>query len=73
MEIQLGLSIRQIGNSSIDYLVGIFANEKEEHASAVGGFRHVFVDRVSRRPQPIPDEIKKQILSISNIDLIENR
>ncbi|CAF0823669.1 unnamed protein product [Rotaria sordida] len=45
---------------------GLFV-KRIEKASAVGGFIHVFVDRINRRPQTINDEMKKQLLSISNI------
>ncbi|KAI8141179.1 HotDog domain-containing protein [Fennellomyces sp. T-0311] len=46
-----GLSITKMGRSSVTYRVGIFENDNEE-ASVVGGFTHVFVDPVNRRPVP---------------------
>ncbi|CAF2753693.1 unnamed protein product [Rotaria sp. Silwood2] len=66
-KISAGLFVKRIGKSSVDYSVGIFENSQAEKASAVGGFTHVFVDRINRRPQTLNDEMKKQLLSISNI------
>ncbi len=66
-QISVGLFVKRIGNSSVDYTVGIFENCESEKASAVGGFTHVFVDRINRRPQKIDDEMKKKLLSISNL------
>ncbi|CAF4093440.1 unnamed protein product [Rotaria sordida] len=66
-KISAGLFVKRIGKSSVDYSVGIFEDNQVEKASAVGGFIHVFVDRINHRPQTINDEMKKQLLSISNI------
>ncbi|CAF1920165.1 unnamed protein product [Rotaria magnacalcarata] len=67
-KIEAGLFVKRIGKSSVDYCVGIFDNCQSEKASAVGGFTHVFVDRINRRPQPFDDEMKKKLLSISHIN-----
>jgi acyl-CoA thioester hydrolase len=51
-----GLAITKIGKSSVTYRVGIFEGENEQ-ACVVGGFTHVFVDPVHRRPvQSLPKE-----------------
>ncbi|KAI8638245.1 HotDog domain-containing protein [Parasitella parasitica] len=47
--IHAGLSISKIGRSSVTYRVGIFEQENPL-ACVVGGFTHVFVDPVTRRP-----------------------
>jgi acyl-CoA thioester hydrolase len=47
--IELGLRVNKLGNSSVVYEVGFFRQE-EDRVCAVGGFVHVFVDRVGRRP-----------------------
>ncbi|CAF3345129.1 unnamed protein product [Rotaria socialis] len=67
-KIAAGLFVKRIGKSSVDYCVGIFENRRSEQASVVGGFTHVFVDRINHRPQPFDDEMKKQFLSISHIN-----
>jgi acyl-CoA thioester hydrolase len=46
------LRVTRIGNSSVDYALGIF-KESEEVASAIGQLTHVFVDRISHQPTPV--------------------
>ncbi len=53
----------KIGNSSVTYEVGIFKHG-EHHAAAVGGFTHVFVDRATNKPVPIPDRIRSALQAI---------
>ena len=55
--IQAGLRVGQIGRSSVRYEVGLFA-EAGDATAAHGHFIHVYVDRVSRRPVPIPAPLK---------------
>lgn len=45
----LGLRVNKLGNSSVTYEVGFFA-EGEDTVAAVGGFTHVFVHPVERKP-----------------------
>jgi len=52
-----GLRVAKLGNSSVRYEVGIF-REDEESASAQGHFVHVYVDRESRRPSAIPENMR---------------
>lgn len=52
--ITVGLSISQLGSSSVRYQIGLF-REDAETAAAQGHFVHVNVDRQARRPIPIPD------------------
>jgi len=55
--IHAGLGIERIGNTSVVYRIALFRGEDHE-ACAAGRFVHVYVDRVSRRPSPIPDTIR---------------
>lgn len=55
--IDAGLRVREIGNSSVRYEIGIFRNG-ENAAAAHGHFVHVFVERASNRPVPIPVPIR---------------
>lgn len=55
-----GLRVAHLGNSSVRYEVGLFA-EGAEHTAAHGHFVHVYVDRSSRRPVPLPDALKKTL------------
>ena len=52
-----GLRVETPGTSSVRYEVGLFPQGKHRVA-AVGGFTHVFVNRSSNRPVPIPDKIR---------------
>jgi acyl-CoA thioester hydrolase len=67
-KISIGLFVKRIGNSFVDYKVGIFEDNIIEKASAVGGFTHVFVDRINNRPKTIDELFKKKLLDISNLN-----
>ena len=57
--LQVGLSVERLGNRSIVYALAIFRDRQEELTlAATGRFVHVYVDRASRRPVPIPDQIR---------------
>ncbi len=58
-----GLRVAKLGKSSVRYEVGIFRDD-EETASAQGHFVHVYVDRVSRRPGAIPDDMRALLQTI---------
>jgi acyl-CoA thioester hydrolase len=51
--VEAGLAISRIGSSSLRYEIGIFAVGAAESA-ARGHFVHVYVDRQTRRPVPLP-------------------
>lgn len=55
--VEAGLRVGRLGNSSVRYEVGLF-RQGEAEAAAYGHFVHVFVDRATRRPLPIPDPIR---------------
>lgn len=55
--IEVGLRIGKLGNSSVQYELAIF-KAGEDEACAAGRFVHVFVDRQSNRPIPIPDNLR---------------
>ncbi|KAJ7637644.1 thioesterase, partial [Mycena polygramma] len=50
--VDLGLRVNKLGNSSVTYEVGVFAQGQDEPA-AVGGYTHVFVERVARNSAPM--------------------
>ena len=54
-----GLRVEKIGNSSVRYEVGMFAEDKDEPI-AVGGYTHVFVERVGGRSTPIPQKLREE-------------
>jgi len=55
--IDAGLRIGRLGTSSVRYEIGLFA-ENEDTARAEGHFVHVFVERKSQRPTPIPEPMR---------------
>ena len=62
--IDCGLRVGHLGNTSVRYEVGIFRNG-EADASAAGHFVHVFVDRQSNQPVPIPKPIRDALAAIN--------
>jgi acyl-CoA thioester hydrolase len=67
--IHVGVCTRHIGSSSVRYEIGIFRNE-DQQASAVGHFVHVYVDRRSQRPVPIPEPIRKVLTDLYRADSV---
>ncbi|MBM3103952.1 acyl-CoA thioesterase [Pseudomonas sp. V1] len=55
--VRAGLRVSRLGGSSVCYEVGLFANDSTE-ASAQGHFVHVYVDRTTRRPVPLPPALR---------------
>lgn len=55
--VEAGIRVAAIGQSSVRYEVGLFA-QGEEQAAAQGHFVHVYVDRQSRRPVVLPQPFK---------------
>ena len=56
-DVHAGLRVAHIGRSSVRYEVGLFAADGELCAAA-GHFIHVYVDRATRRPVPLPEKLK---------------
>jgi acyl-CoA thioester hydrolase len=66
----VGLAVTRLGRSSVTYRLGVFKADleklgKAEHVdaqaqpiTALGHWVHVYVDRTSRKPVPIPDAIR---------------
>ena len=61
--IDAGLSVGRVGNSSITYLVGLFA-EHDNDAAAEASFTHVYVNKDTRRPVPIPENLRSAALGL---------
>ena len=53
-DIEAGIRVAHLGSSSVRYEVGLFGSG-EDSAGADGHFVHVYVDRQSMRPVPIPN------------------
>jgi acyl-CoA thioester hydrolase len=55
--VEAGLRVGHLGTSSVRYEIGLFGAGGADLA-ATGWFVHVFVDRETRRPVPIPDALR---------------
>ncbi len=55
-----GLRVDRIGASSVQFGVAIF-REDAEAAAAAGHFVHVYVDRQTRRPAPLPPPLRAEL------------
>lgn len=59
-EIEVGIRVTKMGNSSVTYGVSIFKKGKAT-ACAFGDFVHVFVNRAENKSVPIPENIRKTL------------
>jgi acyl-CoA thioester hydrolase len=61
--VHAGRAIEKLGNSSVVYRIGLFRNE-ESAPAAIGRFVHVYVDAASRRPVPMPPQIRAALTAL---------
>ncbi|QMW23200.1 acyl-CoA thioesterase [Sandaracinobacteroides saxicola] len=62
-EVQAGIAVSHLGNSSVRYDIGLFVNGNPAPA-AEGFFVHVYVDRAHRRPRPLGDDWRRLLQTI---------
>lgn len=55
-----GLRVAKLGKSSVRYEVGLFRND-DDVAAAQGHFVHVYVDRETRTPNPLPPALRQAL------------
>jgi acyl-CoA thioester hydrolase len=63
-KVAVGLRVARIGSSSVRYEIGLFEEEAED-ASAQGHFVHVYVDRASVRPVPLPEPLRAALSKLT--------
>jgi acyl-CoA thioester hydrolase len=68
----VGLAVTRLGRSSVTYRLGIFATTEPQSGegypiAALGHWVHVYIDRHSRRPVPIPETIRS-LLATAHVD-----
>ncbi|WP_156763785.1 thioesterase family protein [Mycobacterium sp. 852002-50816_SCH5313054-b] len=65
----VGLAVTRLGRSSVTYRLGVFRGDDGEPQpiTALGHWVHVYVDRASRKPVPIPDAIRA-LLATARVD-----
>jgi acyl-CoA thioester hydrolase len=56
-DIEAGLRVGRLGSSSVRWELGLFA-KGEERARVHGFMVHVFVDRLTQRPVPMPERMR---------------
>lgn len=61
--VHVGIRVSRIGTSSVRYELAIFRND-EAISSAEGHFVHVYVDRASNRPVPLPEDLRAALKSL---------
>lgn len=59
-EIDAGIRVARLGTTSVRYEIAIFGDSADV-ASAQGHFVHVYVDRTTRRPTPLPVDLRNTL------------
>jgi acyl-CoA thioester hydrolase len=62
--IDAGITVTKLGRTSVRYEIGLF-REGISAPAAFGHFIHVYIDRKSRRPTPIPERVRAALAAIS--------
>jgi acyl-CoA thioester hydrolase len=63
-KLRAGLSVTRLGTSSVRYEVGIFRNG-DDTAAAQGHFVHVYVDRATNKPVPLPPALRLALAQLA--------
>ena len=63
--VHAGLRVARIGGSSVRYEIGLFRNDAPT-ASAQGHFVHVYVDRATNRPTPLPANLRAALVRLAD-------
>jgi acyl-CoA thioester hydrolase len=61
--VHVGVRVAKLGNSSVRYEIGLYRNDDELPAAA-GHFVHVYVDRGTNRPVPIPEATRALLATL---------
>ncbi|HRH21362.1 MAG TPA: thioesterase family protein [Brevundimonas sp.] len=61
--IEVAMRVETLGNSSVRYALALFSDGQDQ-AAADGWFVHVYVDRQTRRPVPIPAPVRAALESL---------
>lgn len=61
--VHAGLRVGRLGTTSITYEVALFRDDDDD-ACAQGYFVHVYVDRVTSQPVPLPEVLKKAVAAL---------
>ncbi len=58
--IDAGLRVGRLGRTSVRYEIAVFRRGEDEPV-ATGYFVHVYVDRATRQPVPVPDAMRRAL------------
>jgi acyl-CoA thioester hydrolase len=61
--VEVGIRVAHLGTSSVRYELGVF-REGDDLAAAEGHFVHVYVDRDTRTPAPLPADLRVALQTI---------
>jgi acyl-CoA thioester hydrolase len=62
--VEAGISVAAVGASTVRYDIGLF-RAGDERTAACGRFVHVYVDRASRRPEPLPAPLRRALAALA--------
>ena len=62
--IDAGIRVVRLGNSAVTYEIGLF-RQGDDKPAAFGHFVHVYIDRVTRRPVSIPDQVRTALAKLA--------
>jgi acyl-CoA thioester hydrolase len=63
-DVEVGLAAEHLGRSSVRYRLGVF-RAGAPLAAAQGRFTHVYVDRATQKPVPMPDAVRQALAEIA--------
>ncbi len=63
--VEAGIAVERLGTSSVTYRIGIF-RQGGEQAAAQGRFTHVYVERATQKPVPIPAPLRVALAAIKS-------
>jgi acyl-CoA thioester hydrolase len=62
--VHAGIRVSKLGTSSVRYEIGLYRND-DALPAAFGHFVHVYVDRQSQRPVPVPERMRQVLQSLA--------
>ena len=69
-EVSVGIGIERLGRTSAVFRLGLFSvvgDRVNPDLRALGRFAQVYVDSITRRPVPIPGEIRRALETLASV------
>jgi acyl-CoA thioester hydrolase len=64
--VEVGVAVEAIGRSSVRYRLGVF-RAGSDPAAAQGGYTHVYVERATQRPTPVPEGHRRLMEALRSV------